>query len=330
MLRRLVAGLAPAVTIVLAGCTSSGAVDDAELTDPVVIVDGRAGAPVAEVPVISTEEQLLSYSALPLDAYSLDSDMFTIQVAEHSLLAECMAKQGFELEPSPPPGYGHTPRQPRLVEKYGVGLLAEAQEYGYVPPPKYLGAPQPPPPPPLSPARQAAFDIAMNGPVAERSADEPLVIAGGVATMQVPGFAPGSCRAQTYEALEVADHREILISNGSALVTSLMLDASQAARADSRSVAVDRDWSACMRDKGFDAPSPDESTSTYVESDPEVQIPVAIADVECNYATNYFGIRYGVESAYQQAAIEENFEALEAIAAAHRVTVERATAILNN
>lgn len=102
MLRRLVAGLAPAVTIVLAGCTSSGAVDDAELTDPVVIVDGRAGAPVAEVPVISTEEQLLSYSALPLDAYSLDSDMFTIQVAEHSLLAECMAKQGFELEPSPP------------------------------------------------------------------------------------------------------------------------------------------------------------------------------------------------------------------------------------
>lgn len=147
--------------------------------------------------------------------------------------------------------------------------------------------------------------------------------------MHVPGFAPGSCTDRMYEALGVSDHRQLLISHGSDLVASLVSDTTHAARADSRSVSADSAWSECMRDRGFEVPSPDESSNTYIELDLELQVPVAVADVECKYATNYFGIRFGVESAYQRAAIEERFQELEAIAAEHRVTLERAEAVLN-
>ena len=332
-MRRFVVGLMPAVAVLLAGCTAGGTTGDGEgdgapLDDPVVTVDGAAGEPAAEVPNISTEEQMLSHSAFPLDAFSLDGDFLVIMVAEHRLLAECMAEQGFDLSPFPPPGYEEAPRQPRLADKYGVGLMAEVQEYGYVPPPKYFGPPQPPPPSPLSPERQAAYELAMNGPVEQRLHDEPLVVP-GLITMYSAGYAPGSCKDRTYEALQVPDYRQLSDGNGSVLVTSLVYDTLTAAQADSRSVAADGAWSACMKDKGFDASSPDEARGAYGELEVGVQIPVATADVECKYVTNYFGIRYGVETAYQKAAIEENFQQLEAIAAEHRVTLELAEAVLN-
>jgi hypothetical protein len=58
-------------------------------------------------------------------------------------------------------------------------------------------------------------------------------------------------------------------------------------------------------------------------------IPAATADVQCKYAKNYFGIRYGVQTAYQKAAIDANVQALETIAAEHKVTLAQAKAVLN-
>jgi hypothetical protein len=48
------------------------------------------------------------------------------------------------------------------------------------------------------------------------------------------------------------------------------------------------------------------------------------ADADGKYATNYFGIRYGAESAYHKAAFEGIFQELRAIAAEHRLTLEKA------
>src|SRR5690606_22753057 len=110
----------------------------------------------AEVPVISTEAQMLSYSALPLDAYSLEFDHLLVRRAQYKLIAECVKEKGFELGPYLPPGYESPPRRARLVARFGVGLAAEVQQYGYGLPPDYQGPPPPPPPPPMS----QALDIA--------------------------------------------------------------------------------------------------------------------------------------------------------------------------
>lgn len=331
-MRRLAAELVPwLLVLALAACGSGTGPGHGEppanapTADAVATVEGAPGEPVAEIPVISTEAQMLAHTALPLDAYSLEFDHQLIEKARDKLVADCLVEMGFDLSqyapyrplfPEPPP------RLPRL-RQYGVGIMAEVQQYGYDTPPKYAGPSQPPVPPPMS----EALATALMGPVEERPPAEPLEY--GPGTVYFPGFTPDSCIGRSWAALEVADHREISTGHGSVLVTNLIVETFNRAKTDSRVVAADDAWSACMKEKGFDVPSPHEAEITYGQLDRAAGIPAATADVECKYATNYFGIRYGVEVAYQKAAIEEHFQELEAIAAAHRVTLEKAKAIVD-
>ncbi|MFI0367618.1 hypothetical protein ACH35V_07040 [Actinomadura sp. 1N219] len=50
--------------------------------------------------------------------------------------------------------------------------------------------------------------------------------------------------------------------------------------------------------------------ATFRSLPPQAEVKAAMADVECKYRVNLLGVMFAVESEYQNAAIEENAEAL--------------------
>lgn len=111
------------------------------------------------------------------------------------------------------------------------------------------------------------------------------------------------------------------------------------AEEDSRVLAVTEAWSACMKDKGYDYSSPEEppvdpawydagadGTNAEPRQPTPEEIVTAVADVECQQAVNYLGVRVAVESAYQEQVIEEHFQDLELNYANAQAMLERANA----
>lgn len=98
-------------------------------------------------------------------------------------------------------------------------------------------------------------------------------------------------------------------------VQNLQLEAYGSGLDDSRSRAAAEQWSQCMAESGYDYPDPaaanDDSSLRpedvdgllEAEASPE-EIAVATADVACKERVNYVGVRFAVETAYQQLIIE--------------------------
>ncbi|MGW2418399.1 hypothetical protein ACWC0C_03910 [Streptomyces sp. NPDC001709] len=94
---------------------------------------------------------------------------------------------------------------------------------------------------------------------------------------------------------------------------------------------ADRDWSACMKKKGFHYPDPDKA-STDVDwfrgdkpSDKEKK--TASADARCKLDTGYVPAVHAVEARTQKSVISENKEKLDATRAADERAVRKARTI---
>jgi hypothetical protein len=95
------------------------------------------------MPQIRSEADLSVGRAFPLDAYVLDgAQLHLIQQAARLLQVECVAEKGFVLTPLA--SLPEVIAVNRLVAQFGLGVLAEAREYGYDVPPKYWDVEKPP------------------------------------------------------------------------------------------------------------------------------------------------------------------------------------------
>ncbi|GAA4695322.1 hypothetical protein [Phytohabitans rumicis] len=100
------------------------------------------------------------------------------------------------------------------------------------------------------------------------------------------------------------------------VVQRLGLDAHARMRQDSRVVKVFADWSACVKEQGFDYRDPyaaNDDQRWQTEQVTETEIATAVADVGCKTKHNVIGTLLTVETAYQNTAIEEHAPELAAV-----------------
>ena len=83
---------------------------------------------------------------------------------------------------------------------------------------------------------------------------------------------------------------------------------------DSRFVAVEQEWSACMSQRGFDFVTPIDAIQAHyaatTDSEKALAKSVAVADVQCKLDTNLVGVAVAVQSAYEQQYIDTHRAAL--------------------
>jgi hypothetical protein len=97
-------------------------------------------------------------------------------------------------------------------------------------------------------------------------------------------------------------------------VSSLPDGGSQWKPDDSRILAVEQQWSACMADRGFQYATPiDAINSHYMNPSTPEAISVAVADIQCKLETNLVGVVVAVQSAYDQQYIDAHRDKLVAV-----------------
>jgi hypothetical protein len=78
--------------------------------------------------------------------------------------------------------------------------------------------------------------------------------------------------------------------------------------------AVFREWSACMKTKGFDYPNPTAAPGRdpkFSDATPSpLELAIAQSDVACKRQTNLVGVWFAVDGAYQQVAMAHHMTTL--------------------
>ena len=234
----------------------------------------------------------------------------TLTQAENVLVRNCMRRKGLD--------WGVDPvRQVRVtLQAWDLGHLDPVltNEFGYHPPEleKDLAASvgERPVPRKLTPAQAAAYTGGSEAP--SRS---PAPRASG-------GCSAEASRALSKGAPQAADAVAVDLANQ---------DGEQALR-DSRVVQVTREWSACMRAKGFRYTSPYDArddarwTGRHVTT---AELATARADLACRQKVNYAGVRLAVLNAYEQASVSARRSLFDSLEERLRVRLRNAADVLN-
>jgi hypothetical protein len=104
-------------------------------------------------------------------------------------------------------------------------------------------------------------------------------------------------------------------------------------KADPRVAAAVRSWSGCMKDSGYHYQSPLQAGGDHPEwlrqaRAGAAEIQTAVTDVRCKQRTNLIGIWFGVESAYENAAIQQHIEQLTDVRNRWRAAARTAAGVL--
>lgn len=275
------------------------------------------------VPVVTDLDDI----ELPSDAYELsDTELDAISLAEDLLAQDCMAR--FDIDWAAPRRPSDTASSsPRHAHRYGESDVSHASQWGY------RGGP-------------LSEDEGMRGRRAESELSEAeakvLGGAGGVdLSLETPAFVPDEDSSGMFDGQEIPEggcHGEaarILADDvadpfAHTFSERLFAETFILAEGDSRVQAAFDDWSACMADRGYDYDEPTEPSSprTWPDDLTDKEINTAIADVECKYEVNLFGIWSTVEIAYQEREIEENAERLAEVEALQQERVKNAAEVV--
>jgi hypothetical protein len=242
--------------------------------------------------------------SLPMDAYlGTPAVRRTVNEARNALFASCMRRFGFQ--PTPPV------LPPALrsnhVGRYGLAVLAEAQQHGY------------------HPASMGRVNPSARSGSAEEASPAARAVAEGTG-QRVEGLPAGGCLGEARRKIAAGAPTP----PDADIAARLDFQANSQARQDSRVLKVTAAWSACMKRAGYAYADPmaandDPRFRTDAPSAPEVQ--VATADVRCKQETNLVGVWVAVESAYQRRAIERNAEPLHAVKALLDTQIRNAAAL---
>ena len=301
-----------AVAIAMAAGCSGNPPTSAHAPSGLLVVSPPA---VSATPALDTVRGL----TLPIQAYKpVAAQQNVITDAEEKLVAHCMSQFGFTwtYSPSNVSDYNEVDRE------YGVADLATAQKYGYHLPPADGGG-----------ASAGSHSGQATG--APLSPSEVLVLSGsttGADSATSPGsyqgrqIPRGGCSGQARRQVTVVDEID-----PTSLVDSIGLGMWKKAQSDARVVAGFRAWSACMRQAGYDYPTPLAAVGDRRWARPAVsqaEIQTAVADVRCKQRTKLIGIWFSVESGYEKEAIQQNIQQLTQIRNRWAAAARKAAQIL--
>ncbi|MFI1753595.1 hypothetical protein [Streptomyces sp. NPDC020571] len=262
--------------------------------------------PTPRTPVATPTPSGMAQLRLPINRY--------VQTAEEEATSEyltyrveqtCMRGFGFRYLPHLSTDYisrAVAVRREYESRRYGISDRAIAAERGYHLSPASAGGRMPQNINTLSTAERAA----LSGRTGDGSGPAP-----SVRGRPVPS---GGCAGQAARTVQ-GDSASNEARQGHDLVVRLRHELFLESRTDPRVTAVDREWSACMSEKGFryrdpDAAIGDSRWNLQSDAPSRGEIAVARADIACKLRTNLLGVNFAVEAEYQNAAVSDHAEEL--------------------
>lgn len=262
---------------------------------------------LSEVPVLKTADNLV----LPLDAYVLSGDeRVVVNRAEAALAEDCLRRFGIS-EKLPNFSSAQGPSEGRYARRYGLLDMALATANGY---------------------RPAKEEASTESDIQQRptlSAEAVTVYTGrGPSHVNGKVVPQGGCQGEAREKLDDGPSR----ARAGSLVELLDKQANDSAEDDKRTRDAMLRWGECMAKAGFHykdvwGPNGDPAWRETTEPSSE-EISIARADVACKHEVNLVGVWHAVEVAYQNQAIKQNREKLDAERMRLTGTVELARDVL--
>ncbi len=269
------------------------------------------GSPVTTVPVPTGPNQL---SALPITHYELTAAQQAVLTnAEAALVHSCMEQLGLDYTlPVAAPSSGTDDLSGDLPDNDPA--LAATQGYRD----RSVAA------------AQIAYEQRSKAaaPVSPRITTALL----GASTPWNSATPDGGCLGQARRTIAGAKAADPDVDfDTPQLVTNIQLNSYFAALADGRVKDVFGAWSACMKARGFDYPSPvaavDDPRWKALQPATALEIRTATADVSCKYQHNVDGVFHAVQVADENTAIDANLGALQQIRAGLDSALATATRI---
>ncbi|WP_309063865.1 hypothetical protein [Streptomyces sp.] len=295
-LRRSLAVLPLLLAVSLTACSPSGGGGGG---------DGEGEPAVGKVPVMLETKDV----ELPLNAYdATGEEQASLSRAQQELTRQCMARFGFDYVTTPPA------EAPRTGNRYLFGVVdaQEAARYGYQNP-TASESPQRPARAPMSKAEERVLfgeedldvgTMPMNQQEAERRQSSAPKVNGEALPV-------GGCGREAYLKLYAPQSDAVDIM----FVFNLKSEAESRTKADSRVRKNDQEWSACMKDAGYQVKDPMEAPSELgfegATLSSAAAVAAATADVACKKKVNLVGVRYAVTTAYQKRLIDKHAQTLD-------------------
>ncbi|HMR48302.1 MAG TPA: hypothetical protein PKE40_04150 [Arachnia sp.] len=266
--------------------------------------------PIADPPppltsVTQIAPPLLGYSPTPQEAA-------TIQMAQGILAAECVSR--FGLSYSPDLTLTALSTSTDISPRYGPIDPAWVAEHGYAPQAPEFSEGDPNRPDPSPEVREVLRGVDENeNPIQKTDGDgNPLHEAG--------------CYGEAMETLFVEQpffaDLERLIEEGLGYSRERMA-------ADSRVAEAEDAWLDCMSARGYSGDSYYDMGNAYATTaDPAGYLGFAMDDVECAQQVNLPGIRYAVDSAYQERWLAEHGAEVKTLHDGYLAGLERAQKVM--
>lgn len=231
---------------------------------------------------------------LPLDFYDPADDETVIAQAVTALAQQCMRSKGLEL---PSALIGNTgPQPPAPFHLYGVIDMDSVKSHGYRDP------------------------VSSTASTSQSKDGKKITHAVFQAYFDNPKTGQVGCLSKTYKRLGGDAEMALFM-----LLQDLRSEALSAAHEDSRVKSVTSNWSACMKNAGFDYPDPtapahDRSLlgrglptppGATLPPPSAAEIAAAVADVRCKRQTQYLQTIALVSAAYQQEIILKQAQRLQ-------------------
>ncbi len=239
--------------------------------------------PLGEVPVVRDADDLAALD-LPLDPYHVDTEPLLDRMnrAWDVLAQRCIRRYGLRWPTSPE----HVPPEgPEHMERYGIIDADVVAKYGYH---------QPPQP-----------GVKDGGGGQSWSEDADAVMTGRVESYEGQPVPEGGCNGEVMRALGAE-----LPENGppkAPLSRRLAGRAYEQALADPRLDPAIAEWRTCMTAAGYDYDSPLDAgrdRAWYVKpGTSKREIATAQADLDCLVRSNFVGMFYALDAAYQRDAV---------------------------
>ncbi|MFG3135999.1 hypothetical protein ACGFZA_07230 [Streptomyces sp. NPDC048211] len=278
------------LAIMVTGCGQQNANGPEVVTDRGPAATAEAAGPKVfheNWPEKVPSKGLAKGMALPLETFMTSyADEIAVQQARDIAETSCMRRYGFtnwrteDLGVSPPVA-DNASNMPR---RYGLSILAEAEQYGYHTPNQAVEST----PPPEQEVPEAA-----------------TVLQGKEGTELVKSFKgdalpEGGCTGEVNR--EVGD-----LDTG--LVEQLSAESFEKSQATPAVKAAMGAWSSCMKGRGFEAATvwdTDELVGVQGPTATDKEIGIATADVECKEETNLIKVWFDQESVIQRELIKGN------------------------
>jgi hypothetical protein len=295
-----------AVGTLLAGCATPKPAPPAHVSDNAV---PNHPARVTSIPRPTGPNQL---SELPIMAYLLSpAQEAQLTNATDRLVTTCMRRLGFDYSTPAEPTSSDVDNDPNGYLPDSDPRLAASQGYRD-----------------RSMAKQARHGTAG----APMSQAEVVALVGHDAGAPVNGqVSVGGCLGSARRTVAGSADPDIVFGD-STLASDIRLDGYTKAQSDSRVTAVFGQWSVCMKAKGFDYASPiaavDDPRWDVNHPPSTLEIRTAVADVACKYQDNVNGVFHAVETAFEDAAIQQHLPALQQITVARGNALEKAAQTL--